>query len=67
MNDKKLCEWLRANSSGTYRPSSEAAERIEFLLQTLNEIAALSSVNQDEASLMAQRATACYMILNNSI
>lgn len=56
MNDRKLCEWLRANSSGTYRPSAEAAGRIEFLLQTLNEIAALSSVNQDEASWMAQRA-----------
>jgi len=32
MNDKKLCEWLRANSSGTYQPSAEAADRIEQLL-----------------------------------
>jgi hypothetical protein len=38
MNDKKLCEWLRANSSGTYRPSAEAATRIETLKDALNDL-----------------------------
>ena len=31
-NDVELCEWLRANSSGTYWPSYQAADRIEELL-----------------------------------
>ncbi len=31
MNSKQLCQWLRDNSSGVYRPSAEAAERIEEL------------------------------------
>ena len=29
--DKKLCQWLRENSSGYYRPSASAATRIEEL------------------------------------
>ena len=32
MNDTQLCEWLRDNSSGIYRPSAQAADRIEELL-----------------------------------
>jgi hypothetical protein len=31
MNNKKLCKWLRDNSSGVYRPAAVAAERIESL------------------------------------
>ena len=31
-NDVELCEWLRANSSGTYWPSYQSADRIEELL-----------------------------------
>lgn len=31
-DDKVLCQWLRQNSSGIYRPSAHAAERIEYLL-----------------------------------
>ena len=31
-NDTELCEWLRANSSGIYRPSAQAAARIEELV-----------------------------------
>ena len=30
-DNKKLCKWLRDNSSGAYRPSAEAAELIEKL------------------------------------
>ena len=33
--DKKLCKWLRENSSGFYRPSAEAATRIEQLKEEL--------------------------------
>ena len=32
MKDKDLCKWLRDNSSGTYSPSAEAANRIEQLI-----------------------------------
>ena len=28
-NDEELCKWLRANSSGDYRPSAHAADVIE--------------------------------------
>lgn len=33
MEDKELIQWLKDNSSGVYRPSREAAERIEELLE----------------------------------
>jgi len=36
MKRKDLCTWLRANSSGVYRPAAEAAaeiERLEIMLQ----------------------------------
>ena len=35
MEDPELCKWLRDNSSGTYRPSAEAASRIEELREAL--------------------------------
>jgi len=44
-NDTELCEWLRANSSGTYWPSYQAANRIE---ETLRMIADLSSVVRNQ-------------------
>ncbi len=31
MTDQELIEWLRANSSGVYRPAAEAADRLEAL------------------------------------
>jgi hypothetical protein len=31
MNNIDLCDWLRVNSSGIYRPSAEAAAVIESL------------------------------------
>lgn len=30
-NDTELCKWLRDHSSGIYRPSAQAAARIEEL------------------------------------
>lgn len=35
MELSELCKWLRANSSGTYRPSAEAADAIERLAWAL--------------------------------
>jgi len=32
-DDKKLCQWLRDNSSGSYKASALAADRIESLIQ----------------------------------
>ena len=37
-NDTELCEWLRANSSGTYWPSYQAADRIEELLVLVSKL-----------------------------
>lgn len=31
MGRSELCAWLRANSSGNYRPAAEAADEIEHL------------------------------------
>ncbi len=31
LEQKELCEWLRNNSSGIYRPAAEAADEIERL------------------------------------
>ena len=52
MNDYKLCQWLRGNSSGTYRPSAEAADRIEALhielaelKQVINKLPSRNSAN----------------------
>ena len=38
MNDKELCQWLKGVSSGVYRPSAEAADRIESLNKELAEL-----------------------------
>lgn len=48
MNDEKLCKWLKSNSSGDYRPSAEAANRIETLkshLKSLRDLIAQQDVN----------------------
>ena len=34
-DDEAMCKWLRDNSSGSYRASALAAERIEDLLRQL--------------------------------
>ena len=53
MNNDKLCEWLKNNSSGIYRPAAEAAERIKELENVLFGIACLPSSREDEAHVMA--------------
>ena len=37
MKDKDLCKWLRDNSSGSYRKSAIAADRIETLLEWIKQ------------------------------
>jgi len=37
-DDKELCKWLRENSSGVYRLSAYAAERIETLTAHLDNV-----------------------------
>lgn len=37
LNDRDLCKWLRDNSSGAYRPSARAADRIESLTEWIKE------------------------------
>lgn len=38
MKTRDLCKWLRDNSAGTYRPSAEAADRIEILEAALTKL-----------------------------
>ena len=48
MNDESLCRWLKNNSSGDYRPSAEAANRIETLkahLMSLRELIAKQDIS----------------------
>jgi len=35
MDNKQLCQWLRDNSSGVYRPAAYAAEVIENLMHEI--------------------------------
>lgn len=37
-DDKELCKWLRENSSGNYRTSAYASERIETLALHLDNV-----------------------------
>lgn len=52
MTDEQLCEWLRDNSSGVYRPAAEAARRIEEM-QT--EIKRFEWMLKTRASVFAPR------------
>jgi len=40
MTLNELCAWLRANSSGVYRPAADAASQIEMLAEALTDIMA---------------------------
>jgi hypothetical protein len=52
MNDKDLCQWLRDNSSGVYRPSAEAADRIEQLKAEVVELKGLNQLSKAGAQSM---------------
>jgi hypothetical protein len=45
MDPTELCMWLRANSSGIYRPAAEAADEIERLRGIVPEV--LEKLNDD--------------------
>ena len=49
-DDAELCKWLRDNSSGIYRPSAQAANRIEELLVLVSKLDELEA-KQTIASL----------------
>jgi len=57
MNDNDLCQWLRANSSGTYRPSAEAADRIEALNIEVAELKASIPQIKDDAIMREMQST----------
>ena len=48
ISDKKLCQWLRDNSSGRYRNSETAAIRIEQLLEELEDYRASYKTHDGE-------------------
>ncbi len=52
MTDKELFQWLRDNSSGSYRPCKAAAHRMEELLEALNEILELDHSGSEDAHAM---------------
>ena len=53
-NDTELCEWLRANSSGTYWPSYQAADRIEELLVLVSKLDELEAKQEIFVTHMAE-------------
>lgn len=57
MNDKELCQWLRDNSSGVYRPSAQAADRIESLNKELIDLKASIPQIKHDAIMEARDAT----------
>lgn len=67
-NDKKLCEWLRANSSGIYRLTGFAADKIEQLKEELETLRASNTIKQanielleaENAKLIAERDSEKY-------
>lgn len=64
MNDRELCQWLRANSSGTYQPSAEAANRIEALNTELAELKASIPKIKNDAIVKIQRASNAVVTTN---
>lgn len=57
MKDRELIKWLENNSSGAYRPSMEAAFRIEQLREALTEISEMFSDHfEDDAKEIAKIA-----------
>ena len=45
LSDTDLIEWLRQNGSGIYRPSVQAADRMQELIIALYKIAAIEDMN----------------------
>lgn len=61
MSRTELCAWLRANSSGCYRPAADAADEIEMLSSAKDQhfaqaMANGEKVNEYRAALLNLRA-----------
>ena len=57
VNDEGLCHWLRCMSSGIYRPSALAADRIESLDKELTDLKASIPQIKHDAIMEARNAT----------
>jgi len=65
MGRTELCAWLRANSSGIYRPAGEAADEIEMLAAAKDQHFAQAMANGAKANEMRaalERLIACYSV-----
>jgi hypothetical protein len=66
MDNKQLCQWLRDNSSGVYRPAAVAAERIEELEREVSrlcgELIGMRSVAKTEGARADKRADDYYRL-----
>lgn len=57
MTNQELVKWLRANSSGIYRPAAEAADLIEQLLNERKAICVTCENLQDSPLSFLQQMT----------
>ena len=65
MGRTELCAWLRANSSGVYRPAAEAADEIEHLAAAKDQHFAQAMANGAKANdlrVALERLIACYEV-----
>ena len=65
MGRTELCAWLRANSSGIYRPAAEAADEIEHLAAAKDQHFAQAMENgakTNEMRAALERLIACYSV-----
>lgn len=51
MTTKQLIQWLRDNSSGVYRPSAEAADKIERMESALRQLSKCNFTDENCAGL----------------
>ena len=66
MGRSELCAWLRANSSGIYRPAAEAAEEIEHLAASKDQHFAQAMENGARANELRD-ALAALLALRRSL
>jgi alkylhydroperoxidase/carboxymuconolactone decarboxylase family protein YurZ len=62
MGRTELCAWLRANSSGDYRPAAEAADEIEHLAEACDGHFRQAMENGAKANEL--REALAYMVAN---
>lgn len=65
MTRTELCAWLRANSSGIYRPAADAADEIEYLAKASDghfRQAMENGAKANELRAALERLIACYSV-----